>query len=264
MRMDFRKINRETMENTLELCSSLNRLKKSIEDSVDREYVLLSDDKIETGDIQANGKMKVLVSGKRTFEAAENYKGKKICCLDFANNHSIGGAPFSAGAQEESICRISTLYPCLCAKREEFYERHTRDFIAGKLDEMGNDDLIYVPDVTVFKTDESVPEMMDEDAWFKTDVIVSAAPVLDVDFDEARYRKIMESRIKRVLDVASKEKVQVLILGAFGCGAFNNPPEIVSEIFSRLIGKYDFETVEFAVFCRYDTKNFDVFSKTFG
>ena len=129
---------------------------------------------------------------------------------------------------------------------------------------MGNDDLIYVPDVTVFKTDESVPEMMDEDAWFKTDVIVSAAPVLDVDFDEAKYRKAMESRIKRVLDVASKEKVQVLILGAFGCGAFNNPPEIVSEIFSRLIGKYDFETVEFAVFCRYDTKNFDVFSKTFG
>lgn len=71
----------------------------------------------------------------------------------------------------------------------------------------------------------------------------------------------MESRIKRILDVASKENVQVLILGAFGCGAFQNPPEVVSSIFARLIRKYDFEIVEFAVFCRGDTKNFDVFQK---
>ena len=180
---------------------------------------------------------------------------------DFANSHSVGGAPWSAGAQEESMCRTSTLYPCLYAEKRDFYELHSDEFDAGEIDEMGTDDLIYVPDVVVFKTDESVPKLKDEDSWFKTDVIVSAAPELDWGYDDIAYEKIMESRIKRILDVASKENVQVLILGAFGCGAFQNPPEVVSSIFARLIRKYDFEIVEFAVFCRDDTKNFDVFQK---
>ena len=73
----------------------------------------------------------------------------------------------------------------------------------------------------------------------------------------------MESRIKRILDVASVEKVQALILGAFGCGAFNNPPEIVADVFADMIRNYDFETVEFAVFCYKETTNFDVFERRF-
>ena len=66
------------------------------------------------------------------------------------------------------------------------------------------------------------------------------------------------------LDTPAKEKVEVLILGAFGCGAFCNPPEIVSDIFASLIRNYNFETVEFAVYCRSDTKNFDVFESKFS
>ena len=69
----------------------------------------------------------------------------------------------------------------------------------------------------------------------------------------------MTERIKRILDVAAKENVEVLILGAFGCGAFCNPPEIVADIFASLIRNYNFETVEFAVFCRNDMRNFEVF-----
>lgn len=126
---------------------------------------------------------------------------------------------------------------------------------------MGNDDLIYVPDVVVFKSDESIPKLKNENDWFKTDVIVSAAPQLGWNYDTKEYKKIMESRIKKILDIASKEKVQVLILGAFGCGAFHNPPEIVADVFNSLIRNYNFEIVEFAVFCRDDTKNFDVFNQ---
>ena len=159
------------------------------------------------------------------------------------------------------MCRISTLYPCIYAKKEELYEKHILKYQARKIDDMGTDDIIYVPDVVVFKTDESIPKLKEESSWFKTDVIVCAAPELDWEYDETRYRNIMESRIKRILDVAAKEKVKVLILGAFGCGAFNNPSEIVSDIFASLIRLYDFEVVEFAVFCRNDTTNFDVFKK---
>ncbi len=259
--LDYKRINKSVMDNTQELCGCLDYLKKAIVDSISREYIVRQEDVFELTDMTANEDMKIIVSKERTFEAAEKYKGNKICCLDFANCHSVGGSPWYAGAQEESMCRISTLYPCIYAKKEEFYEKHILKYQARKIDDMGTDDIIYVPDVVVFKTDESIPKLKEESSWFKTDVIVCAAPELDWEYDETRYRNIMESRIKRILDVAAKEKVKVLILGAFGCGAFNNPPEIVSDIFASLIRLYDFEVVEFAVFCRNDTTNFDVFKQ---
>jgi len=208
--------------------------------------------------------MKIIVSKERTFKAAEKYKGKKICCLDFANNHSIGGTPWGAGAQEESLCRASTLYPCLVAKKKDFYEKHIKEYLNKKINKMGNDDLIYIPDVTVFKTDESYPKLKPEKDWYKTDVIVSGAPQLSSHFDKNEFRKIMIPRIKKILDVAAKENVQVLILGAFGCGAFRNPPEIVADIFAALLKYYNFEIVEFAVFCPNDPKNFDIFNAKFS
>ena len=222
--INFREVNKAVMDDTMKMCGHVDSLKNSIDNSIKNEYVVLQSEPITAGNLQKNPKMKVLVSKKRTFEAAEAYKGKKICCLDFANYYSMGGAPWSAGAQEESMCRVSTLYPCLYSQKQAFYEKHFH-----------------------------------EEKWFNTDVIVSAAPELFDDYDEDQYRKVMTERIRRILDLAAKEKVEVLILGAFGCGAFQNPPEIVADIFASLIKNYNFETVEFAVFCRNDTKNYDVF-----
>lgn len=131
--MDFRKINYDVMNDTIDLCTKLEYLKKSINDSVAREYIVFQDDKVETESLVPNGNMKIMVSGRRTYEAAEQYKGKKICCLDFANNHNVGGSPWSAGAQEESMCRISTLYPCIFAKKEEYYDRHKKSLKMASL-----------------------------------------------------------------------------------------------------------------------------------
>ena len=55
-------------------------------------------------------------------------------------------------------------------------------------------------------------------------------------------------------------------VGAFGCGAFKNPPEVVAEAYNEVIRDYlyDFETIEFAIVCS-DGKpswNYEVFSKT--
>jgi uncharacterized protein (TIGR02452 family) len=47
--------------------------------------------------------------------------------------------------------------------------------------------------------------------------------------------------------VAAKEGNEVIILGAWGCGAFKNPIEIVAKAFIDLVKNYDFETVEFAL-----------------
>jgi len=260
--MDYQKINHDVMKDTYRLCSERNYLKESIQDSIKKEYIVYQKDNFEVNYIK-NENMKIIISKERTFEAAGKYKGKKICCLDFANYYSVGGSPWIAGAQEESMCRCSTLYPCLYAKKDEFYEKHNKEYDNNEIDNMGGDDLIYVSNVIVFKTDESIPKLMPEDSWFKTDVIASAAPCLYQGYDIAQYKMIMESRIKRILDVASKENVEILILGAFGCGAFRNPPEIVADIFASLIKNYNFEIVEFPVFCYMDTVNYDIFKERF-
>jgi hypothetical protein len=74
--------------------------------------------------------------------------------------------------------------------------------------------MIYIPEVTVFKTDASVPEMMDESEWFNVDIIVAAAPEL-YKYDRygtEKYEILMRKRIRRILELAAKHNVEALIL----------------------------------------------------
>lgn len=73
-------------------------------------------------------------------------------------------------------------------------------------------------------------------------------------------------RVQRILDVAVLNREEVVILGAFGCGAFQNPPTIVAEAMTRAAEKYNhaFEIIEFAVYCTlYDLTHYDIFKKRF-
>jgi uncharacterized protein (TIGR02452 family) len=55
--------------------------------------------------------------------------------------------------------------------------------------------------------------------------------------------------------VAAKEENEVLILGAWGCGAFKNPVEVIARVFVELLKDYNFETVEFALATRHDVQS---------
>lgn len=71
-------------------------------------------------------------------------------------------------------------------------------------------------------------------------------------------------RMRRILDIAKRENEDVVILGAFGCGAFYNSPKVVAEAMLIVIKEYlyDFKTIEFAVFCtEKDKKNYEEFKK---
>lgn len=251
MAFSYRKINYDVMIDTKRCYESMPELMEAVEDSIARQFMVAEEECIDQP-VAEKTSTRYIVSGKRSFEAAKGYAGKKTAVLNYANNHSIGGAPFSAGAQEESLCRCSTLYPCLQAMRKPFYKKHSDMYYAGEMDFMGNDDLIYTPDVIVFKTDERTdpvyPRMMPHEEWYKVNVITSAAPQMNhVKERPDNYETVIRSRIKKILDVASKEGNEVVILGAWGCGAFKNSIEIVSKTFVELLKNYDFEIVEFAL-----------------
>ena len=61
---------------------------------------------------------------------------------------------------------------------------------------------------------------------------------------------LFEKRIRNILEVAIDNEVDVLILGAFGCGAFHNPPDIVADAFREVLltDRYrkSFEQIVFA------------------
>lgn len=256
---DYRNINRQVMTDTKRQYESIEELKEAVLNSIRHQYMVTQEENIDQPVVE-NSQTIHVCSGKRSFEAVRAYKGKKTAVLNFANNHAIGGAPFSAGAQEESLCRCSTLLPCLEAMREPFYNKHIRQYLAGQIGLTGNDDLIYTPDVVVFKSDERTdpiyPKMLERNEWYKVDVITCAAPELkNMRSRPSNYEEIITSRIKKILDVAAKEQVEVLILGKWGCGAFKNPSDVVARVFRTLLKNYNFETVEFALASQEDVSD---------
>ena len=78
---------------------------------------------------------------------------------------------------------------------------------------------------------------------------------------------IHEKRFTRILDIALTNNNDVVILGAFGCGAFENNPGVVAAAAKNVVEKYihAFRVIEFAVYCSpRDSHNYDVFSSVLG
>ena len=212
----------------------------------------------------------IVLSDKRTFQAAMQYPDKKVAVLNFASATNPGGGVVGgSNAQEECLCRTSTLYANLTDREmmRAFYQPHRQQLRSGQMDFTYNDDLIYTPDVVIFKSDTAFPTTLPEHHWQKVDVITCAAPNLNygrqmISPDE--LAQIHENRCRKILAVAQAQNVEVVILGAFGCGAFGNPPEIVAKGMMRAIQDFSkaFQTIEFAIYCPpYDQRNQIAFQK---
>lgn len=278
---DRRTKNVTIFKDSMEMMSENERLQQAIKESVEKQTLYLEAENVEIPESNAS-KCRTLVSTGRSFETASRYarNGKKVCVLNFASaTNPGGGVVHGSSAQEVSLCRCSTLYPCLDIDKmwQEFYTPHRR---AGN--PLYNDDCLYTPGVIVFKSDLSFPERMEEKDWYQVDVLTCAAPNLrnapsnfmnpcagdePADIAEDALYKLHLKRIEKLFRVAAANKAEVLILGAFGCGAFCNPPEIVAKAFREVQKKYEsyFEVIEYAIFCAgYETKNYKAFSKAFG
>lgn len=269
--------NRIVFEDTTKLVKTNDKIKESVRRATERQKLILEADDISTPDLNRYADVAMVsVSKKRTYEAAGGYKGFKTAVHNFASaSHPGGGVENGASAQEECLCRCSGL----------FFNLNTPDMWAGFYtphrdahDSIHNDDIIYTPDVLVFKSDTANPVLMDESDWYNVDVITCAAPNLrerpgnkynpgdggPVKVTDKALYDIHVKRLRRILDVAVNEGAEVVILGAFGCGAFMNSPEVVARANADVIKEYlyAFKCIEFAVYCSpMDDTNYRTFER---
>ena len=98
--------------------------------------------------------------------------------------------------------------------------------------------------------------MMTREEWYKVNVITCAAPQMQrIERTPDDYEACIRSRITKILDIAAREGNEVVILGAWGCGAFKNPTEVIATVFVELLRNYNFMIVEFALATRHDVGN---------
>ena len=197
-----------------------------------------------------------------SFACAKRFADGKdnIAVLNFANPFEPGGGVCRGSrAQEECLCRCSNLYNTIRTPEMEasYYDHHNAD----RHNYLFSDRIIYSPRIVVFKDDSTYERLSDP---FIVDVITCAAPYNvfgnDIELLKSTYRK----RLTNIFEVASENDVDVLILGAFGCGVFHNPPELMANAFTELIEqeyyKY-FKTICFPLIKSGISRNFEIFEQ---
>ncbi len=202
------------------------------------------------------------VTAEDSFQAASRYD--KPFVMNFANAHNPGGGfRLGANAQEEALCRCSTLYASLKSeKASEMYK-----FNNTHLGRVESDYMILSPQVCVFRNEKC--ELLEKP--FVAAVITLPAPNRRGAAMLAAKKLVAETmtrRIRIMLCIAAKYGYRNLILGAWGCGAFGNSAKDVSEYFHEVLVDEHFGTlfdeVCFAVYGKPNSKNLSEFTKTFS
>lgn len=270
----------EIFEDTRQWCQEENTFIEAIEQSIQGTKLYQEEEYPKLSDHVAYTETSITVTPYRTLQAAgllhkENPE-KKIAVHNFASGTNPGGGVTKgSGAQEECLCRCSTLYPVLKIPMlwKQYYKLHRE-----RHDTRYTDTCIYTPGVYVVKTDTETPVRMTREEWYQVDVLTCAAPNLRVHSrqnSEGKHtptakvadKELLElhkKRARHMLTVAAANGVDILILGAFGCGAFQNKPEIVARAYKEIIEEFQgrFQQIEFAVYCsKKDTGNYDVFKQ---
>lgn len=207
------------------------------------------------------------LTDETTLEAA-----KRICredenanpfVLNFASAKNPGGG-FLRGtmAQEESLAYASALYATL-TPHSAMYEYNRKNVAA-----LYSDWMIYSPRVPVFRNDDHSFLQKPYRVSFMTSPAVNAGAVRQNEPKKVHLiEPINRERARKFLWIASKENHKTLILGAWGCGVFQNDSREIAEMFSDLLKEELANCFERVIMAIYDTtqtrKVYNEFVKVF-
>lgn len=177
---------------------------------------------------------------------------KDIMCLNFASAKNPGGGFLNGAlAQEESLAVSSALYGCQM-NAFDFYTTH-RNMKSC----MYTDGMIHSANVPVFRDRNGNLISNNITCSFITAAAVNKGVIKLKESNLLNnVTEIMDVRIEKMLSLCVKEQHKNLILGAWGCGVFQNDPNIIANLFYKhLQGKFknQFETVVFAIYSRNET-----------
>lgn len=184
---------------------------------------------------------------------------KSVALHNFASwEHACGRYKNGPASQEESLCRRTNIFNCLEKDKESMYP-------------IRNNEVIYSPNVTIIKERESMyceylpaPEFIN--------IVTCPAIKLRERADE-NYQftqdqaNIVLNKLRLIMSVCASKGDDCLILGAFGCGAYHNPPDAMADMFQQVLKEYAgyFKMVVFAVINDRNGKyNVECFAKVFG
>jgi uncharacterized protein (TIGR02452 family) len=188
------------------------------------------------------GRPPIEVVSATTQAAAQESTGGPVVLLNFASARNPGGGFLrGARAQEEELCRCSGLYRALLTQ-DTYYRVNRRERSL-----LYTDHLIYSPDVPFFRVGAHSPLL---EKPFLASVITTPAPnagaLLRRDPSASPgIRPTFERRWANVLAVARDNGHRVVLLGAWGCGAFGNDPVVAAEtvraaiLSPRVAGAFD-------------------------
>ena len=184
-----------------------------------------------------------LAVARRLVEAGES----GVCVLDMASAKTPGGGVYSgAGAQEEHLFRSSDCF-------RSFYR--FADFGADwgvpraprSYPLRGDFAGVFAPGVTVFRGPEVEGYPLLERPWRCAFLAVPALSHPDTaPGPDGLPRLVPEAaestrrRIRTILRIARANGQRALVLSAFGCGAFRNPPRHVAELFREALASPEF------------------------
>ncbi|MFI9297218.1 TIGR02452 family protein [Streptomyces gardneri] len=195
------------------------------------------------------------VTGESSLAAARRMvsadPARPVAVLNFASARNPGGGYLNgAQAQEEALCRASALHATLL-RAPDYYAHHRAD-----PDVFYTDRVIHSPRVPVFRDERGA--LLDEP--FTVGFLTSPAPNAGVvrrrtPERAAQLPAALATRAERVLETAAAAGYRRLVLGAWGCGVFQNDPAVVAGAFGALLrgdGRFagHFEEIVFAVLDR--------------
>lgn len=270
---------RDIASNTVDVAKSgiykVGSKEISIKDDMNKAIsgsILYTPKMIKDLDVTTVGSFQTIIEvrNETTLNAAKRLKQdddySKVIALNFASARKPGGGFLNgAMAQEESLAYSSGIYPCI-AQMKEMYEYNEKFKSA-----LYSDYTIYSPEVPVFRSDSY--DFLENP--YTCSFITTPAPNAGVLKEREPHRmkeleETMKRRIEKTLAIAVEHGYEAIVLGAFGCGVFQNDPWKVAKNFAEFLYKDQrfkgqFKKVVFAVLDKErGTPIFSAFKNTLG
>ncbi|CAF2803550.1 unnamed protein product, partial [Rotaria sp. Silwood2] len=190
-------------------------------------------------------------------------KGSRPVLLNMAHANSPGGGyKRGDGTQEETLFRRSNYFQSLDLELDD--EKPTARFYCNsnsELEPLSDHDVLYPMDefgaiytsgLTAFRQSEDIGYAFMEIPMYDVCAIAMAPyrdPKIENDLLSSKYSIGTRKKIENIFAIAHHQNHDTLVLSAFGCGTFRNPPKHVAAIFKSVIEQYAgyFKCIYFAI-----------------